>query len=100
LGHKIDNRDYKIAVAILQDMGINMVRLLTNNPEKIKALEAGGIKVVERIPLIPEVTKDNLAYLLTKAQRMNHLFKVEPVKEGESMGDTGQDLGPIESFYE
>lgn len=100
LGHKIDNRDYRIAVAILQDMGINKVRLLTNNPEKIKALEAGGLKVVERIPLIPEVTKDNLAYLLTKAQRMNHLFKVEPVTEDEQTGDPGQVFGPVDSFYE
>jgi len=80
-------------------MGISKVKLLTNNPDKIKALEMSGIKVVERIPLIPEVTQDNLAYLLTKAQRMHHLFKVEAVHENETDSSSADEAGP-DGYYE
>lgn len=74
LGHDIDHRDYRMAVAILEDLGIKSVRLMTNNPGKIEELEQRGIPVVERISLVTTVYKDNYAYLLTKAQRMHHLI--------------------------
>jgi GTP cyclohydrolase II len=77
LGHQADQRDYGMAVAILKDLGVKSARLITNNPDKILDLEQGGIPVVERIVLATTVYKDNAAYLLTKAKRMNHLLDVE-----------------------
>jgi 3,4-dihydroxy 2-butanone 4-phosphate synthase/GTP cyclohydrolase II len=77
LGHESDTRDYSMAVAILEDLGVQSVRLMTNNPDKILDLERGGIPVIERVPLVTTVYKDNAAYLLTKAQRMHHLLDVQ-----------------------
>lgn len=85
LGHSEDEREYSMAAAILQDLGIRSVQLLTNNPDKISGLESLGVQVTERVPLVATVTEDNAAYLLTKARRMNHLldanlfYSVEPL---------------------
>jgi GTP cyclohydrolase II len=76
LGHPADDRDYGIAAAILDDLGIHSVRLMTNNPTKILDLQALGIKVEERIPLIPTINQDNEQYLVTKVLRMNHLLSL------------------------
>jgi 3,4-dihydroxy 2-butanone 4-phosphate synthase / GTP cyclohydrolase II len=81
LGHPVDDRDYSMAIAILRDLGVTSVRLMTNNPGKIQDLEENGIPVVERITLVSTVYKDNYAYLLTKAQRMNH--KIDMNNMGE-----------------
>jgi len=78
LGHQVDERDYGMAAAILQDLGIKSVRMITNNPNKIVEMENHGIKVDERIALMPTVTADNAAYLMTKIQRMNHLLELDP----------------------
>ncbi|WP_136706661.1 GTP cyclohydrolase II [Agromyces sp. H66] len=72
LGLPIDARDYGAATAILADLGIDRVRLLTNNPEKVRQLEARGIRVVERLPLVVGVGAGNAAYLDTKRHRMGH----------------------------
>ncbi|WP_127792852.1 GTP cyclohydrolase II [Agromyces sp. LHK192] len=72
LGLPIDARDYSAASAILADLGIDRVRLLTNNPEKVHQLEAHGIAVAERVPLVVGVGAVNRAYLATKARRMGH----------------------------
>jgi len=72
LGLPIDARDYTAATAILTDLGIEKVRLLTNNPEKVRQLTAHGIDVVERLPLVVGVGRVNQAYLETKASRMGH----------------------------
>ena len=74
LGHQADERDYTAAALILQDLGVRSVRLLTNNPVKIKSLQDLGIPVTARMPLQANVTPENAAYLETKAQRMNHLL--------------------------
>lgn len=74
LGHPVDERDYSMAAEILKDLGVKSARLITNNPQKITAMEARGIEIVDRIALMPTVYADNAAYLLTKIQRMNHLF--------------------------
>src|SRR4029453_10290295 len=66
LGLPIDNRDYGAATAILADLGIDTVRLLTNNPEKVRQLETPGIRVAERMPLVVGVGAVNEAYLDTK----------------------------------
>jgi 3,4-dihydroxy 2-butanone 4-phosphate synthase/GTP cyclohydrolase II len=72
LGLPIDARDYSAATAILQDLGIESVRLLTNNPEKVRQLEEHGIEVTERVPLVVGVGVFNEGYLETKRDRMGH----------------------------
>ncbi len=81
LGHPADDRDYTMAAAILEDLGVKSVRILTNNPLKIQDLEKQGIQVTERIPVVPTVYADNAAYLLTKVQRMNHLIDLQLVED-------------------
>ncbi|HVN54661.1 MAG TPA: GTP cyclohydrolase II [Anaerolineaceae bacterium] len=76
LGHPADQRDYTIAALILNDLGIRSIRLLTNNPDKIQYLKRLGVKVVERVPSQPTVTRDNAQYLLTKRERMHHMLNL------------------------
>lgn len=77
LGYPVDARSYTTAVAILQEMQITHARLMTNNPEKIEALQAHGIKT-ERVPLEIPPTTSNFAYLQTKRERMGHLLQSLP----------------------
>ncbi len=72
LGFGEDERDYAAGAQILRDLGVTSVRLLTNNPDKTTALEAYGVKVLERLPLLIEPNPDSLRYLRTKAERMGH----------------------------
>lgn len=74
LGFKADCRDYNMPVAILQDLNVKSVRLLSNNPDKVAALEKGGIQVVERVPCEVEPTPYAEKYLETKRDKMGHLF--------------------------
>ena len=74
LGHQADEREYSAAAAILHDLEINSIRLMTNNPAKIDHLTELGVTVGERLPLVSTVTHDNAAYLATKVQRMHHLL--------------------------
>jgi 3,4-dihydroxy 2-butanone 4-phosphate synthase/GTP cyclohydrolase II len=79
LGLPIDARDYGAATAILQDLGIESVRLLTNNPEKVRQLEEHGIVVAERVPLVVGVGVFNEGYLETKRDRMGHVIdEIDP----------------------
>jgi 3,4-dihydroxy 2-butanone 4-phosphate synthase / GTP cyclohydrolase II len=72
LGLPADARHYGAATQILKDLSVTEVRLLTNNPTKVSDLEDYGIKVAERVPLTPHPNDHNLAYLLTKRDRMGH----------------------------
>ncbi|HJR37640.1 MAG TPA: bifunctional 3,4-dihydroxy-2-butanone-4-phosphate synthase/GTP cyclohydrolase II [Nocardioidaceae bacterium] len=72
LGLPADARHYGAATQILRDLGVDSVRLLTNNPAKTTNLEEYGIAVTERVPLTPRPNDHNLAYLLTKRDRMGH----------------------------
>ncbi len=74
LGHLADEREYDVAAAILNDLKVRSVALLTNNPAKIDALNALGIQVVARVPLVILPNNDNVDYLKTKAVKMAHLF--------------------------
>lgn len=74
LGHPEDARDYRAAAAILTALDVSRVRLLTNNPAKIRALEALGIEVTERIPVETTTRPQNARYLDTKRTRMHHLL--------------------------
>jgi len=72
LGHSADGRDYSVAVEILQSLGWNRIQLMTNNPEKVDQLLAGGIHVVERIPVVIKANAHNADYLHTKSSIMGH----------------------------
>ncbi|HLS33710.1 MAG TPA: GTP cyclohydrolase II [Brevibacterium sp.] len=74
LGHPEDARDYRAAAAILTELGVGRVRLLTNNPAKIRALEALGVEVADRIPLETAARPQNARYLDTKRTRMQHIL--------------------------
>ncbi|WP_374290749.1 GTP cyclohydrolase II [Paenirhodobacter enshiensis] len=74
LGFEDDERDFRIGAALLRRMGISRVRLLTNNPKKVKMLESHGIEVVERVPLKVGKNPLNAAYLATKAAKSGHLL--------------------------
>ncbi len=76
LGHRADERDYRLAVLILQDLGVRSVRLMTNNPQKIAELTDLGIAIEERIPLEIDYTEDNKRYLRVKAEKMAHLLSL------------------------
>lgn len=76
LGHQADERDYTVAARILDDLGVQSVRLITNNPQKIDTLRDLGISVVERVPVEPTVYDENVKYLFTKVTRMNHLLNL------------------------
>ncbi|HEX9029812.1 MAG TPA: GTP cyclohydrolase II [Anaerolineales bacterium] len=79
LGHQVDERDYTTAARILEDLGVQTVRLLTNNPTKIEHLTGMGVQVDERVPIEATVHADNADYLFTKVQRMNHLLNLGPL---------------------
>lgn len=74
LGLPVDARDYRPAAWMLRDIGVRSVRLLSNNPDKFSSLRRHGIPVVERVPLLVAPNPDNLGYLHTKRERLNHLL--------------------------
>jgi GTP cyclohydrolase II len=74
LGFAADLRDYALPAAIVNYFKIPQVRLLSNNPEKIAALEKAGIRVVERAPIIVPALDTTFEYLKTKREKMGHLF--------------------------
>lgn len=74
LGFAADLRDYGIGAQILHDLGVRKMRLITNNPRKIKGLEGYGLSVVERVPLEVKPNKDNIHYLKTKQEKLGHIF--------------------------
>lgn len=84
LGFAADLRDYGIGAQILKDLGIRQIRLLTNNPKKIKGLEGYGLEVVERVPIQMKENEDNTGYLHTKQAKMGHLLKFDDLEQNES----------------
>lgn len=77
LGLPIDNRDYAVAYQILKYMGIDVMKLITNNPSKELAMSQYGLNVIERIALNVEPTIENLAYLKTKKEKLGHFLALE-----------------------
>jgi 3,4-dihydroxy 2-butanone 4-phosphate synthase/GTP cyclohydrolase II len=75
LGLPVDGRDYSAAAAILHDLRLHAVRLLTNNPDKVDQLTEHGITILERVPLTAGAHPANSAYLRTKHDRMGHLLQ-------------------------
>lgn len=74
LGFPADLRNYGVGAQILNDLGVNQIRLITNNPRKIAGLKGYGIEVVDRVPLLIEANGYNTAYLATKAEKLGHLL--------------------------
>src|SRR5579863_4796223 len=74
LGFAADSRDYEFAAEGLKALGLRAVRLLSNNPDKVKQLERGGIRVVERIPCRPRTSRLSRKYLRTKKDKLGHLL--------------------------
>ncbi|MEE6165837.1 MULTISPECIES: bifunctional 3,4-dihydroxy-2-butanone-4-phosphate synthase/GTP cyclohydrolase II [unclassified Mycolicibacterium] len=81
LGLPIDAREYGVGAAILADLGVRDVLLMTNNPQKYSGLDGYGVRVVGRVPIQTQVTPQNVAYLAAKRDRMGHLLDL-PRKEG------------------
>jgi GTP cyclohydrolase II len=75
LGFEGDLRNYELPGAILRYFGLKAVRLLSNNPEKVQAVENAGVQVVERVPCIADVVDTREAYLRTKKEKMGHLLE-------------------------
>ncbi len=74
LGFAADARDYEFSALILKKLGATKIRLLSNNPEKVRQLESSGIRVVQRVPCQPRVSKISRSYLKTKKRKMGHLL--------------------------
>ncbi len=75
LGFPVDLRTFGPAVRTLKDLGVSKVRLLTNNPHKIAALEQRGIEVIERVPIVTQSNGDNSRYLNAKRDKLGHLLQ-------------------------
>ncbi|WP_310963317.1 bifunctional 3,4-dihydroxy-2-butanone-4-phosphate synthase/GTP cyclohydrolase II [Nocardioides terrisoli] len=101
LGLPADARHYGAATQILKDLGVRSVRLMTNNPDKTTSLESYGVPVAERVPLTPRPNDHNLAYLLTKRDRMGHeLPGLEPfaeqIRQSEQVDRTDRNLVEVD----
>ena len=77
LGFRADLRDFSLAAEILHDLRISRVRLLTNNPRKVRALSSAGIKVAERVPCEVDPTTHSFTYLQTKKHKLGHALHLE-----------------------
>ena len=75
LGFDSDLRSYELPVAIIRYFGLNSVRLLSNNPEKVAAVESAGIQVAARVPCLADIVDTRQAYLRTKKEKMGHLLE-------------------------
>lgn len=76
LGFKADYRDYGVGSQILADLGVQRMRLLTNNPKKISGLASYGLEVVEQLPITTKPNPHNRRYLSTKQKKMGHIMEV------------------------
>jgi GTP cyclohydrolase II len=75
LGFAADAREYDFPAKILKELGATRIRLLSNNPDKVKQLESAGVKVVQRVPCQPRISKISRGYLQTKKSKMGHLLE-------------------------
>src|SRR5271165_6408527 len=75
LGFAADAREYDFPAKILKKLGATRIRLLSNNPDKVQQLESAGVRVVERVPCQPRISKISRGYLQTKKSKMGHLLE-------------------------
>ena len=83
LGFSADERNFALAAEMLKLSGVLRVRLMTNNPAKIEALEEAGIKVEERVPVTPILQHENSKYIRTKMEKMRHIISLEAAEAAE-----------------
>jgi len=99
LGLPVDAREYSAGAQMLADLGVRSVRLLTNNPAKVRGLTACGVDITGRVPLPPAITPYNLRYLVTKRDRLNHNIELNGAgasPEDDSLeGGLGGDISPV-----
>jgi 3,4-dihydroxy 2-butanone 4-phosphate synthase/GTP cyclohydrolase II len=74
LGHRAEERKYDVAARMLEMLGVGSIRLLSNNPDKVKKLEKLGVSITDRVPIEPKVNIENLKYLTTKVEKMGHIL--------------------------
>ena len=98
LGLPVDSRDYRTAAQILADLGVRRMRLITNNPHKYIGLEGYGLEITERVQLPVHTTSQNLAYLITKRDRMGHLLDI-PAPPDNSQTSSGMDSADTENPF-
>ena len=87
LGFAADRRDYGIGMQILRDLGVQRIRLMTNNPAKRHGLAGYGLEVVERVPVIAPANPHNVRYLSVKQEKMGHLLDPDAIDATESAED-------------
>jgi 3,4-dihydroxy-2-butanone 4-phosphate synthase/GTP cyclohydrolase II len=101
LGFKADCRDFGLPVAILRELGVGRVRLLSNNPHKSRALFCAGIEVVAQVPCEAPASPHSLAYLQTKRRRMGHSLSLRPFESTAQLAyepsDPSERVPPVES---
>jgi len=83
LGFPADLREYGIGALILLDLGVEKMRLMTNNPRKCEVIEGYGVQILERVPLVSTPTSDNIAYLRAKQEKLGHLLGFVSPEESE-----------------
>jgi 3,4-dihydroxy 2-butanone 4-phosphate synthase/GTP cyclohydrolase II len=76
LGFEPDERSYEDCAAILHSLGVTRIRLLSNNPEKLLALEQAGLQISERVPLEVQLSEETFEYLKTKKDKLGHWFSI------------------------
>jgi 3,4-dihydroxy 2-butanone 4-phosphate synthase/GTP cyclohydrolase II len=86
LGFPPDPRDYGIGAQILVDLGLQKIRLLTNNPGKRAGIQGFGLEVVERVPLVTSPNDSNRKYLETKQAKMGHILNMDLAPDADSDG--------------
>lgn len=77
LGLPVDIRDYEVAARVLQHLGVKSIRLMTNNPRKMKKLADYGVLIAERVPMLTAHTPQNIAYLRAKQEKLGHMLDFE-----------------------
>lgn len=87
LGFPPDLRHYGVGAQILVDLGVEKMRLLTNNPKKVVGLESFGLTLVEQVPIIAPVNDENRRYMKTKQERMGHLIDPEMFNTASADGE-------------
>ncbi|MCW3975468.1 MAG: GTP cyclohydrolase II [Candidatus Bathyarchaeota archaeon] len=101
LGHEVDERDYTIATKILKDLGVNSIRLISNNPSKFNSLDRSGIEITSRISLNPRITSENAYYLSTKISKMGHLMDLDSLSiSSPERGAVIRYLSHLRSLFE
>ena|SRR5579862_2257839 len=90
LGHPIDMRDYALPIEVLRFLKIRSLRLMSNNPDKIDAVKAAGIKIVERIAADTTISPYAVAYVETKRQKLGHLSSAAASNDSDGSANTGE----------